>query len=1057
MLPKLSPPNPSRLLARPRLHQRLDEGCRSVVWITAPAGAGKTSLVAGWSRTRSEPLCWARVDRADRDPATFFRAMAQAITTRDRPRLPVFEPEHFLDLGGFTQRYLRTWYGALDPRTLIVLDNLHEAAEPTGEPAWFLAALVLERPPEVTLVLSSRQAPDGPLLPLTLDPEHIRLDYGDLRCRDEEAEQLAGRLGLAAPDAALLARADGWMAGVSLLLRTGSDPADRRPARDHDASNGESALFATFASQAFEALPATSQDLLLTHAFSPCIRPEAADRLLGVDGSKRALQSLWQAQFFVERRIGPDGRTDFVCHPLLRAFLQNRVRQRWSPASLVALCQRQAEAFEASGEHEAAIGLWLQAGDRAAVVRLLLTEAAEMLAQGHHGAWLDWLNRLGDVPPAHRAALAYWEGKFLRMRAPARAIACQQRAREAWLADGHLEGQLLAVCAILEAFFARWKDWDAALPWIDEAQRLYQALTAEAGESIGPVGARFAGSDAEYEAIASGYGVTLMHPGHPLLAIWYTRACELLRHASWGEPQLALSSFVMCHAWWHGHFHTLREVSRQALHAIRSGTDRLGVQLTPLLWVVTAGNVDGKACDAERKAAAGLLVARCERSGIRALRHHAWMRALHGAFTRRDLRSGDLARARIEALDTNRPAGRGLTLISMLAHEQLKGNWPLVIEQSEFLLAHDPAIRDWLFGGHVVRLELAQVLAEVGDHERAAYWARDVLAFARRHDSPGLELLAVLVLAAGEIARGRLDQGDDLLRRGLSLARIQGHLALPCAPPGYMATLAARALAADIEPAWVRQLIRDQQLPALAPSLPRWPYRVRIEVLGPFRLIVDGVIQTRQGRAQQRVLELLKALAAEGGLAVNGQALANRIWQDSDGAAALAALDIALHRARRLLGDSACLLLKDGQLSLNPAFVDLDLWPVRQAFEKIDAVTASLTGDDRSAVEPAADAVATTVELARNLSRDYPATLLAGEREKAWVLEARQAWRRRLEAAAGSLARACLSCGRIPLALDLIERALEEHPGSPDLMRLHADAVERFGPLPGWQSPGGPA
>lgn len=1065
MNPKLSPPTPSRLLQRQRLHQRLDAAAGSVAWLIAPAGSGKTSLLASWARCREEPLIWFRVDRGDRDPARFFKALTEGQPASTAQRLPAFEPEHLIDLAGFTQRYLRAWYATAPADAVIVLDNLHEASNPDGSLAWFLTAMILEKPPETTLVISSRQAPEGQALALAATPDHARLDYADLRCSDDEARLLARQLGLAAPSPDLLASADGWMAGLSLLMRVEPDTTggDRTPRPDASAAPpandipclSTSALFESFAARAFEALPASSQDLLLAHAFSPCIRPESADRLLGVQNSGHELESLWRAHFFVERRVGSDRQTDYLCHPLLRAFLQDRILRRWAPSALAALWRRQAEELAALGDHDAAIDLWLQAGDREAAARLLLADAPTLLAEGHQDSWLDRLARLGEPPPAQLAELAHWEGNFRRLRSPSKAIACQRRACEAWAAEGRLTGQLLAVSAIIHTIFSRSRDWNEAVPWIEEAQRLDAALLAS------PEGLAYAGSEAECRALACGYSITLMFPGHPLLRRWYARACELLQSTTWGEPQQNLSSFVMCYAWWHGNIHVLRDVSRQALHALRNGSVRFGPQLTSLLWIVTSGNIDGLACDAERRGALDMALELCEGSGLKVMIQHAGMRAMHAALTRRDHALGERARAHISAGDAHHPATRGLMLISLLAHQQLLHNWDEVIAQSEHVLADDPSISNWLFGGHVVRVELAQVLAHVGDHDRADHWAREILAFSKTHESPSFEMLATLVLAAGALARDDTRKADQLLRHGFGMARVQGYRALPCAPTGYTATLAARALVADIESAWVRQLVREQQLPAPEACLPRWPYRIRIEVLGPFRLFIDDQLQARPGRAQQRVLELLKALASqsagEPGRPVDSAALARAIWSDSDDEAAQAALDIALHRARKLLGDNASLVQRDGLLSLNTAIVDVDLWHCQQLLQRIGAAT------DRSADQRPSSRETRATELdglARELVRSYPEPLLTGEKEHGWLLATRRNWQRQLAASVQQLAQTCLAHGRTMAALDALERALEDDPQSAALNRLHDRALAALGPsapieADGW-SGGGP-
>lgn len=154
-------------------------------------------------------------------------------------------------------------------------------------------------------------------------------------------------------------------------------------------------------------------------------------------------------------------------------------------------------------------------------------------------------------------------------------------------------------------------------------------------------------------------------------------------------------------------------------------------------------------------------------------------------------------------------------------HEQVKEDWPAAIELAEAALVNEPAIREWAFGSYIIRAEIAQILALVGDHDRAVDGARDVLAFASRHDNGCLELMGHLVLGWVELERGNVTAADELIRSGFGKARSLGYVNLPCSPSADLARLAARALAVDIEPAWLPQLIRDRQVPAPAPCRQR--------------------------------------------------------------------------------------------------------------------------------------------------------------------------------------------------------------------------------------------
>src|SRR5215469_12577317 len=73
------PRPPVDLVARPRLAEALaDARAGELVLVSAPAGFGKTALLADWVRSRGRPAAWLSLDAGDNDPARFWRHAAAA-------------------------------------------------------------------------------------------------------------------------------------------------------------------------------------------------------------------------------------------------------------------------------------------------------------------------------------------------------------------------------------------------------------------------------------------------------------------------------------------------------------------------------------------------------------------------------------------------------------------------------------------------------------------------------------------------------------------------------------------------------------------------------------------------------------------------------------------------------------------------------------------------------------------------------------------------------------------------------------------------------------------
>ena len=83
---KLHLPRPRPgFVPRPRLTERLDEGlAQGLVLVCAPAGYGKTALLADWLQRGRPPVAWLSLDVGDNDPARFWRHGVAALDQAGR-------------------------------------------------------------------------------------------------------------------------------------------------------------------------------------------------------------------------------------------------------------------------------------------------------------------------------------------------------------------------------------------------------------------------------------------------------------------------------------------------------------------------------------------------------------------------------------------------------------------------------------------------------------------------------------------------------------------------------------------------------------------------------------------------------------------------------------------------------------------------------------------------------------------------------------------------------------------------------------------------------------
>jgi LuxR family maltose regulon positive regulatory protein len=215
------PPGP-RAIPRPRLTERLREGLhRRLTLISAPAGFGKTTLVSEWIANGDRPAAWLSLDEADNDPPRFLAYLVAALRT--------VAPTLGGGLTGALQSSqppptesiltaLLNEIAALPDTIVLVLDDYHLIdAQPVDEAVAFLLEHL---PPQLHLVITTREDPQLPLARLRARGQMTELRAADLRFTTGEAAaflQEVMELNLSASDVAVLeTRTEGWIAGLQL-------------------------------------------------------------------------------------------------------------------------------------------------------------------------------------------------------------------------------------------------------------------------------------------------------------------------------------------------------------------------------------------------------------------------------------------------------------------------------------------------------------------------------------------------------------------------------------------------------------------------------------------------------------------------------------------------------------------------------------------------------------------------------------------------------------------------------------------------------------------------
>jgi LuxR family maltose regulon positive regulatory protein len=396
---KLHVPGPQPgFVPRARLVQALGEGlARGRVLVCAPAGFGKTALLADWARGGGRPVAWLGLDGGDSDPARFWR---YAVAALDRARLglagqlgPLLGPPPSRSFEALVTALINEL--AADPgrdEVLLVLDDYHLI---DSGPVHESVAFLLENlPPGLRVVVSGRADPPLPLARLRARGQLAELRAADLRFTGEEAAALLGEVaGPGLPGTAvagLASRAEGWAAGLQLAglsLRGHADPAGFVAAF----SGSHRFVLDYLADEVLDGQPAQVRAFLLETSVLERLSGELCDAVTGRAGSQAMLADIERAGLFLVPLDEVRGwwRYHHLFADLLRARLQAE-----QPGRVQAL-HRAAAAW--CDEHELAddaVRHALAAGDAAWAARLVERHVEALLGRSEGVTLRRWLSAL---------------------------------------------------------------------------------------------------------------------------------------------------------------------------------------------------------------------------------------------------------------------------------------------------------------------------------------------------------------------------------------------------------------------------------------------------------------------------------------------------------------------------------------------------------------------------------------------------------------------------------------------------------------------------------------
>jgi LuxR family maltose regulon positive regulatory protein len=1020
------------VLDRERLYALIDTRLSGAIWLQGPTGAGKTVLLRAYLERRACPVAWLTIDHRHREPAGLFAAFAAAVAPYARGKLPTFSPEHRGEPTAFAADFFARLDALLDPGLAIAVDDAHHLAD-SGLPV--LACAVDAFAGRRRFFVASQVLP-GTAFALQLARARLwTIGHRLLAFDAREAMGLARRLGgdpLSLDD--LVEATDGWAAGLMLAMQLG---AAERP---YDASNDplesiRAPLALLIAEQVLGGVPAKDLARLRLFAELPQVPIDLATVAPDWSAACERLQALAERGLFIERHAAT--RRDRTHADASDASI-NRVARLpkgyWRLHDLLRSALREPTA---TGAIDAALAAELVAH----LVGVERLDLAWQLASQVDGALLARVvDRHGSdalrsesltsllpltAPHADRddPSIALWMARGMIGNDDAAALRFCEEAFAGFVAQDDVARQPLAAALALFIVFASMEHAGDMAKWGERLAPFpatqIEAIAAEETRAI-----RVAGQVA-YQLLVS---EDETNPSANIAR--QDRLMDVVSAEVLSANETVLAGSLLVAA--------LRRSLRvkdaelvifrvDALASMREATPHLRAR-----WNIENGfhfSRVGRFDEASRRFHAAIDIA--ESNALLQPRIDALIGLVRLAINLGDVDEAGRALALLEGFDPGRLGRlRGWVIHLRARIEALQGRHAKAIETLDLA---ERVLSDAGFprlSRAVLGQDRVQFFYATGRTADSLALASAVAAASSPHDAVRVEGVRAL-LEAHACRHDDPDRAVRLLDARLGEAQARQEFAMLSLLPDVAADLVAFALQHELHVDFIRTVVRMRRLRAPLDSPVTWPWPVRVEVLHPFRIVVDGNALIFSGKAQQKPLELLKYLACARDLVAETSTIASALWPDADDQAARKSLEVTVSRLRKLLDDDTLVVVRDGKVALDARRLSSDARELSHACLEAEAVSSGRYAKAR------VDA------LGARLLTLFVALPLEEEESSAWREAVRERFRTAFVRAARTLITYWVDAGEAKRARALIEAAIAREPLAENLyrtlMQIHLD------------------
>ena len=998
---KITPPVLGEVVHRERLYKIIDQSAdASTLYISAPAGYGKTTLVNAYIENRSLFCLWYKVDAGDRDISSFFYhfGMASKKITGIKRNLPLLKPEYQLGIPAFTRHYFRELFARLPHGAVVIFDNYQDAGNDSVLHE-IMHEAIQEIPQGYRFIFISREEPPCGFARLNANGEMLKIDSGVLAFTYEESVQAAKLFGIRKKtDVVLLKKihscTKGWVTGFKLLLNRKDEIKDIGV--DLEVVS-QDIVFEYFMGEVLSHIDSETKMFLFKISVLPVITLSLAKKLTGLAHTKKIINNLVLKQFFITRhgRFKPT----YEFHPLFHKFLMEQCEDQLTQSELITLYSDAGFLLAEAGFYEDAIELLVNSKNWTVIISLLEKHSSKLIEQGRNKRLVRWFDSLPHEITVNEIWIHYWYGMAMMNydndAARNKFIYAYRLAKK----KNDVLGLYLSWSGIADSFTFSYNNFTDSISWVKELRWLrknhskYPSIEARIRLTISSAMLLMWAEPTSYDYLNSMKQLEVIYkivPNKILKILCGTHL--ILDYAIRGEvakirrTSNALRKYISSHE--------VPDFIALYLKTILIASDYLGAE-----YKLTNKEID-------------FAHNHFEDFGLDKLSGYVLSHSIYHAESK-----NDAARVR-KLLDAFRQNISDVSDLDIGHYHHHEAIYSMMIDDADRANHHIRLAVDLTVKAHArfpeaaSRLMGAYVYAELGQFESATIELDICEKILEVYDS--YSGLALALLIRSWIALQNKDHGCGIrdLTKAFGMFYERDIRSLYLWPHKLLNNLCAIALENNIQPEFIKKLIKlHKYTPHNNQCVTEcWPYSVKIYTLNRF-----GVIKDDQSlRLSEKNQQFIKALIAFGGRDVHEQTLSDALWPDAEGDAAHQNFATTLHRIRKAIG-SDVLQLRQNRVSLDPNYCWIDIWALRRSFNEIE----------KSLINNKCSRQKTTQELTDRAISLYQGPFLGTDENEHWMLTVREKLGNQFLSTLNAAAESFCQTKKYQLALNCYQKGLE--------------------------------